>query len=211
MGHDDHRHLLGGEAADDGQDFLREFGVEGARRFVEEEDFGVERQRPRDGGPLLLSAREFTRIRGLLGGKPRLGEEVAGTGFGVLAGAPEDVDLRLGEVAQDGEVGEQVEILEHQPHVQAGLAQGVAVGVDAVPDEGFPADADGAAGHRFEMRHAPQQRGLAAAGRADHRDDLAARHLEVDAVQDAQPAEVLDEAGDFDDGFRENWRGRAHE
>ena len=61
-----------------------------------------------------------------------------------------------------------------------------------------PADGDRAGVGALEAGDQPQQRGLAAAGRPQHRDQLAARDLEVDAGDRAHAAEGLDDASDRD-------------
>ena len=54
-------------------------------------------------------------------------------------------------------------------------------------------DGDLAAGHRLEPGDHPQDRALAAAGRADEHDELAVADLEVDAVHDLELAVLLDQ------------------
>ena len=62
MRHNDHRDVLPREIRHDRQDLADEFGIERARRLVEEEEFRLHREGARDGDPLLLSARELGRI-----------------------------------------------------------------------------------------------------------------------------------------------------
>ena len=52
------------------------------------------------------------------------------------------------------------------------------------------ADADAAAGVLFEPGHHAQRRGLAAAGRPEQRDELAALDAQIDAVDRDKVAEV---------------------
>ncbi len=51
----------------------------------------------------------------------------------------------------------------------------------------------------LEVVDAAQEGRLPGAGRADHADDLAAAHLEVDALQHLEPAEALVDVGRADD------------
>ena len=60
------------------------------------------------------------------------------------------------------------------------------------------ADADLAAGDRFEAGEHPQRRRLAAAGRADEDDELAVCDLEVDALHDLDRAVAFHEPPEAD-------------
>jgi aryl-alcohol dehydrogenase-like predicted oxidoreductase len=92
VGHDDHGAPLGREALDDAHDLLLELGVERRRGLVEEERAGLHAQRARDGGALLLAAREL--------GGPGIG--LVGDADLVEVGARGRLDLGAG-AAQDGE------------------------------------------------------------------------------------------------------------
>ena len=59
-------------------------------------------------------------------------------------------------------------------------------------------DEDLAAGDLLEPGDHPQQRGLSAAGRADEDDELAVLDVEVDAVDDLDRAEALDDAAELE-------------
>ena len=74
-------------------------------------------------------------------------------------------------VLQGGEPGQQFGVLEHHAAVVAAAVHLAAV------------DGDAAADRRVEPHGDAQRRGLAAAGRADQRDDLAVAHGEADAVE----------------------------
>ncbi len=65
---------------------------------------------------------------------------------------------------------ERVVLEHHRDAAILGLQIGHAPGIDI----------DIAAGGAFQPGHHPQQRGFAAAGRADHHDEFAVRHVEVD-------------------------------
>src|SRR5262249_52901272 len=82
--------------------------------------------------------------------------------------------------------GKQAEMLEH--HGDAGDRSAHAL----------LADLDLAAVDRNEAIDTTQQRGLAAAGGADDRHDLALADREVDAAEDLERAVVLGEIGDAD-------------
>ena len=194
---DDHRHLLLREAADDLEDLARELRVERGGRLVEEEHLRVERQRARDRDALLLAAGELARVGVRLRGESHLVQQVHRVRRRLLARAAEHDALRLGDVAQHREVREEVELLEDEPDAQQDAPLHGLRGVDAVLHEVVPADADRAGGDGLEVRHAPQERRLAAARGADHREHVAAAQRERDAVEHLvvaeRLAEVLDE------------------
>ena len=62
------------------------------------------------------------------------------------------------------------------------------------------ADQDLAGGDRLEARDRVEQRGLAAAGRADQDEKAALLERDVDALEDFQAAEPLAERTDFESG-----------
>src|SRR5262245_11169930 len=96
------------------------------------------------------------------------------------------------DLAPDDRVGEhraprqKIVVLEHEAAVAARTAHGASV------------ERDLARGGRFEARDDAQKRGLAAAGRADDRNELAAFDREVDVPQRLQFAERLAEMGDLE-------------
>ena len=85
-----------------------------------------------------------------------------------------------------------------------------------VPAEGFllgggqrdAVDLDAAGVDRLQPVDRPAQRGLAGSGGAEHHDDLAARHVQVDAAQHVHRAEVLVDRGHAD--HRRIRRGCGH-
>ena len=62
VGDDDQRGAGLGEFADDVQDLVDQFRVQGRRGLVEEQDLGVQGQRPGDRHALLLAAGELARV-----------------------------------------------------------------------------------------------------------------------------------------------------
>ncbi len=93
---------------------------------------------------------------------------------------------REGDVLGGGEVGEEVEALEHHAHFLADLAD-VRVGArDAVV-----LDPDLARVEVLQPVHAAQERALARARGADDEDDLALGYLEVHAPEGLDGAELL--------------------
>ena len=84
---------------------------------------------------------------------------------GVDAGAAQ----AEGDVVAHGEPGKRRILLEHHADAVRHLA-----------GDRLVLERDGALGRRAQARDQVQQRGLAAAGRADHREELAARKIEVE-------------------------------
>jgi hypothetical protein len=129
---------------------------------------------------------ELSQAHRLQGG---LGAPVA---FGAVHA---DEGERQRHVAAHVEVGKEVERLEHEAHVApAPEREGVVVGVV----EGTAVEEDLARIRAIEARDDVEQRGLSAAGLADDRDPLAARHLEPDVVEEGVAGpEGLAEPADF--------------
>ena len=121
-------------------------------------------------------------------GEADLAQQLGGPRVGRLARHLQDGGRADADVAQHGQVREQLEILEHHAHALAHKARGAGA---ALFDSAFEDDA--AAIDGLERVGAAQQRRLAGAGRADQADDLAAIDLEADAERH-QGAVTLDDA-----------------
>ena len=169
-------------------DALRGDRIERRRRLVHQEDLGLDRQRPGDAQPLLLAARERQRrgvqpVADLVPERRRLqaGLDPAAQ---VVARRRQAVDAQaVGDVLED-RLRERVRLLEH--HADA-PPQGD--DVDARRVDVLAVDEDRAfdPGARDDVVHPvqrPEERGLAAARRADERRHLVRMNLEVDALED---------------------------
>src|SRR5690606_23308159 len=110
----------------------------------------------------------------------------AGLGFRLGAGAAEDAARGDGDVVEDRQVAEEVEMLEDHADVAPGGVD-VDVGVGHV----VPGGVDGAGGGRLEQVDAAQERGLARTGGADEAHHFAFGDVEVDAAQHLVFAEAL--------------------
>src|SRR5262245_41100392 len=77
----------------------------------------------------------------------------------------------------------------------------------AGPADFVAANFDIAGQDRLQPSDATQQRALAGSAPADDGDCLAARHVQADAVQNAQRPELLDHIRDLHDGGASGWRG----
>ena len=166
-----------------------ELGVESGRDLVEEDDLRRHHQRARDRDALLLAARELVRVLAGLLREPDDVEELARAQLGLGPGELPDPPRREREVVDHGQVREEVELLEDDPDPLPDRRD-----VDAVARDLLALEEDAARLDRLEEVDAPQQRALAAAARADHHEDLARLHLEVDAVEDEVVPEALPHA-----------------
>ncbi len=152
--------------------------VEVAGRLVGDQDGGIVHQRPRDRDPLLLPARELAGIGPALGREADLGEHPHHPGGdGVAPGAGHLEGER--DVLRGGAVLQQAEVLEHDAQAAAQLGHLVR-----------PELADVVAGDPHLARRGlllgEQQLhdgGLAGAGVAGEKDELALGHPEGDVLQ----------------------------
>src|SRR4029079_16621569 len=160
---------------------LAQLEVERAERLVEQEHARFVTDRPRECDALLLAAGELARLATLAPGEIDELED--------LGDARLDLPLRHAlpleperDVVGNRHVGEERVALEDRVDVPLvrRQAHGVAVAEEVPPGRPLPEAAD----------H-PQGRRLAAAGRAEEREERAARDLERDAVDSPQVAELL--------------------
>src|SRR5438552_6179784 len=190
----DHGHAALPQRAHDLEHRAHQLRIEGAGRLVEQHDPGLERDRARDGHPLLLAARELARrVAGTIGeadslqcGSPQL--------LGARARLARDLAQRERHVAERRHVRIEVEGLEYHADALPGV---VDVGprvehVDAVHH-------DAAGGRLLQPVEAAQQGRLARARRPDHEHQLTFGHPEIDALQDVKGAEMLVDAARVDD------------
>src|SRR5450631_1645565 len=106
------------EAAQQFNDLLPAFGVEGSRRFIGQEQRRLIGQGPRDGQPLPLPAGQHARYRRRLVPDAEQVQQVAGPGFSHLSLAPGNHGGQ-GHVLEHGHALEQVEELEDDANVLA--------------------------------------------------------------------------------------------
>ncbi len=162
------------------------------QRLVEEEDPGLADDGAADGDALALAAgklaglalEQFADLQDL----GRLGDALDDLGLGRPHGLQPE-----GEVLAHRHV--RVEGVGLEDHGEAALGGGHLVDHLAV-------DGDVAHGHAFEAGDHAQERGLAAAGRADEDDELARFDLEIDAVDDLHRAEALDHLPQLEAGHQ---------
>ena len=159
--------------------FADHLGVEGAGRLIEEDDVRVHCQCACDGDALLLAARKALGVDVGLVGQTYAGQKLVGAlGDGLFVLELEQAGGQL-KVFLDGQVGEEVEVLEHHAHL-------LADGVDVVVVHLHTLKFDAAAGGDLQPVQAAQEGGFAAARGADEADHVAAVDVDVDAPQHVQ-------------------------
>ena len=167
-------------------------GVERRQRLVEQQHPRPDREGPRERDALLHAARELVRVAaaGMAEADEveQLAHPVAAVALPLTAHPQPELDVLPG-----GHVREQAVGLEDHadvPPVRRRPRQ-----VDAVDD-------DRAGGRLVEPCDEPQRRRLAAAGRAEQRDELALLELEVDAVERGHGAEDAAQAPQLEEAHR---------
>jgi hypothetical protein len=166
----------------------------------------------RDRDALLLAAGELMRVLAGRLGEPDDVEQLTCARLCLRARKLADAPGREREVVHHGQVREEVELLEDDPDP---LAEGG--DVDAAPRDLLALEEDAARLDRLQEVDAAQECAFPAPARADHHEDLAGWHLEVDAVQHEVVAEALPDALETQDRADTSVRrlclggvGRAH-
>ena len=143
--------------------------VQRTERLVEQQGAGVVDQRPGQRNALLLTTRELGGLALGEVGEPdhleQLVDALADGGLVLLLAA-----RSVGDVVPDGHVGEQRVVLEDG--VDVAFVRRHPRNVDAL-------EPNGALGGALEARDHPQGGGLPAAGRSEHREELAGTDREV--------------------------------
>ncbi|MNQ83025.1 hypothetical protein D3C85_980950 [compost metagenome] len=156
---------------------LAQLEVQRRKRFVEQQDLGMRRQCTSEGDTLLLTARQLRRLAVGKALHLHQGEHLAHP-FGHLRFVQDfahRVGLKAeGQVLGDGHVREQRVMLEHR--VDRAL-EGRAVGDVFAVEQNF------AFGREFEPGDHPQERGFAAARRAEKGEELVVANVQVDAFE----------------------------
>lgn len=169
--------------------------IEAGGRLVEQQQLGIERQRPRHRRPLDHAAGEL--VRQFVGGIGRQAGERDLQPCQLIDQPRRQRRVllqRQGDVLAHAERGKQRPLLEHHaeaPAQRVELGGGGGAGIDAEQPH--------AAGLRaVEQRNDAQQRALAAAAAADQPDDLAAADLQRQILVHALRAEARGDAAERD-------------
>ena len=166
-------------------------GVERAERFVQQQHRGIDRQGAGQRDALLLSAGQLFGVAAAeLGQLHQLQQFVDAARDRRLIGPPPPRPAAQAErdVLGHRHVLEQRVMLEHETDVAFAQAE---------PGRVVFAEQDLAAVGMQQSGDHPQQRGLARTGRAEQRDQLAGRHVQVDRVERGDVRVVLAELTDF--------------
>lgn len=181
MGHHHDRLATVVQTLEQAEDLGAARRVERAGRFIGQEQGRFVRQRSSDREPLALASGEHTRsLRRLIGDAEQI-EQIHGAGGRLFAGAP-GYHHRQGDVLLNTHPFQEVEELEDDTDVTAAHDRQLILG-EAV--DGFAVDRDRAIGGRLEAGNEVEQRGLPAARRPHHGDELPARDLHVEAPESA--------------------------
>nr|GEY82994.1 hypothetical protein [Tanacetum cinerariifolium] len=113
VGHAEHGHALFRQADHGVEHFFHHFRVEGRSRLVEQHDFRLHAQRAGNCHALLLATGQLARILVRLLRNTHALQVVHGDFFGLALGHLAHPHRRQRAVLQDGQVREQVEVLEH--------------------------------------------------------------------------------------------------
>ena len=161
------------------QNLAHHFGVEGAGGLVEQDHVRVHGKGTGNGNTLLLTAGKALGVGIGLVGQAHAGQQLVGlVGNGLLILELEQGGGQL-QIFLHGQVGEQVEVLEHHTHL---LAHSVDVGFIHLGALKF----DAAGGWDLQPVQAAQKGGFAAARGADQADHIAAVNINIDALQHVQ-------------------------
>ena len=153
--------------------------VQGAGGLVEQNHVRVHGQSAGNGNALLLAAGQALGVDVGLVGQTHTGQQLVGAlGNGFLVLQLEQAGGQF-QVLLHGQVGEEVEVLEHHAHL---LAHSVDVGIVHL----HPFKLDGAGGGDLQPVQAAQKGGLAAAGGSDQAHHVAAVDVDVDALEHVQ-------------------------
>ena len=110
-----------------------------------------------------------------------------------------------------GDLGTDQGVGKHRAPRQQAVVLKDEAAVVARPAQRLAVEQDGAGGGGLEPRHHAQKRGLAAAARPDHGDELALLDRDVDAAQRFQLAEPLAQTADLDLARHVSVLGPGHE
>ena len=175
---------------------LAEHGVEIRQRFVEKEHGGLNHERAGESDPLTLPTAELAGQARLHTREPDHVEHPANP--------PRDPRARRSphpeperDIVEDGLVGEQRIVLEHQTHVAV-------LGIEPCDIPG--AEHDAPLVGKQETSHDVQRGGLAAPARSQQREELALAHVDVDGPHAERRAVPLDHTLELEDRPRHGLR-----
>ena len=164
--------------------------VQRAKRFVHHDQLGLLRQAAGNLHTLLHAARqlgrEFARVGRQPDGGQHLGNARRALGNGNAGRFKCQADVVVHRAP--GQQGAAI-VLEHKGHFARRPGHGLPLALDAAA----------AGGHKTGCR--AQQRGLAAAGRANEADELAARHRKTGGREDFAPTQVNAQGVELKQGF----------
>ena len=169
--------------------------IDGRKGFVQQQHGRFPRKGTRHGHALLLAARQLVRPALFETQQVHAGQQRAGQ----LKAAGSIPGHGLGDVLQRAQVRKQGVLLKHQPNPT--LLRRAANTLSAV-QPGLATAADPALGRAEQARDGAQHRGLAAAGGADERQQLARRAVQVHLQRNGLLLPQADPQREVDAGHR---------
>ena len=206
MGDDNHGHAIGGELLHHLQHLLHHLRIEGTGGFVKQHQARLHAERTGDGDPLLLAAGELAwKFVGLLTNANPL-QQLQGFALHLGLGSLAHQHRRQGEVVEHAQVREQVELLEHHPHLAAnGLdVAGVLIDAEAI-------DRDGALLEILQGIEGANEGAFAGSGGAHDHHHFTAVHGEVHPPQGVVAIRIpLLDTPRFENGVHHSRVPRSH-
>ena len=205
MGDDHQGGSAAGQVPDDREHLADQLRIQGRGRLVEHDQPRLQRERAGDRDALLLPAGQLPRIGLGLVGEPDPLQQRPAALVRLSPGAAAVREQSLGDVVQDGQMREEVEVLEDEPDARPlfedrPLGQFLEpVAVDAHADQ-LAADAHVSRVQFLQVVDGAKQSGLAGSGRAEQDGHLPGFHGQIDAVEDAVRAVGLGRVPYFERG-----------
>ena len=196
VGHDHAGHAAFRKALNDLQNALDHLGIEGRGRFVEKHDLRLHGQGSYVRQPLLLTARELSRVFKRLIGEPdslKKGESLC---FSLRLRVFFGHHRSNGDVVDHLQMGKDIELLKNHTDPLPVQVQIGAFFIQFRPFEQHLAARGG-----LEQIQAAQEGRFSAAGGADDAHDLAPKYFFTDAFQNLELSEVFFQIDRFNQGY----------
>ncbi len=194
VGRDENRGSLSAHFFQKIHDLFAEARIEVSRRLVRDQNARLMNQGPRDGGPLLLPARERFRILVRFVGESDFFQEIGNPSANVLLFLAENFQ-RKSHVLKDREVLQQFEILENDadPAAKGGNVRRRNFGEFLIRDD------EVSGRHMIKGRYHPEERRFSGAARTGQKDELAFVDSQIDVFERVNRARIsLVDMGELD-------------
>ena len=187
MGHHHHGHPTAGQLTHGIQHLLDPFRIQCTGGFIKEHHLRVQCEGPGDRHPLLLAATELCRVLLCLLLNPHLLQQLQRPLLHLRLRTLLHLHRREGDVLEDREMGEQVELLKHHSHPTADRPH-LRISMGGI--QTHPKNIEGATIQPLESVEGADQGALARSGRTHHHQHLTAAHLQAHPIQSPHPRGV---------------------